>query len=410
MKSLIHSVLFWAMICFGLPLFAQNSTAEEVKRIAVLQLTNRLEMSPAEIEYLTGIVRLEAAKRLPSTYLVMTQENIVSLLPPDKTLEDCQSECEVDMGRLLGARYIITGEVLRFGSSLRLTMRLHNTETGRLISSEIAKGKQIEDLEEPTALAIQALLQSLNPQGVKERAEQAILEIDQKQPSQEREKSLQKPALKPKKTATTTPLTPKSKSSTPSVTTSTAPTEISQKSKVYAQPRYEIQLGLSIPQCSENGEFTCEGFNDNTDNDLNDFGIQYKVLQLSSVSFGIDLRFSSNTLQFLNNFLEATHVVKAISTGIVTTYATPLWFARMQLGLGGQKGGGHSSYQGAEVRFGLESGFRLGILTLSLYAQNEVIPKKTEICFRDVGNRMCADRWAPGIRQIGIRMGVVWGE
>ena len=51
----------------------------------------------------------------------MTQENIEVLLPPNTKLEDCTSECQVETGRTIGARYIITSEVLRFGSSLRIS-------------------------------------------------------------------------------------------------------------------------------------------------------------------------------------------------------------------------------------------------------------------------------------------------
>ncbi|MBM4292212.1 MAG: hypothetical protein FJ138_12885, partial [Deltaproteobacteria bacterium] len=139
--------------------WAQEARAEE--RIAVLPLRNAAQLERGEVDYLTGILRGVTAKRLPKTYIVMTQENILTLLPPSTKLEDCVGECEVDTGRTLGARHIITGEVVRFGSSLRLTLRLHDTESGRLVGSEVAKGKLVEDLEAPTEEAIAALLTPL---------------------------------------------------------------------------------------------------------------------------------------------------------------------------------------------------------------------------------------------------------
>ena len=143
---------------------AQTQRAKQTpanERLAVLMLRNRINMSREEVEYLTSVVRRITSKRLAQSYLIMTQENIEILLPPNTQLEDCVSECQVETGRTLGARYIITGEVLRFGSSLRLTLRMHDTKTGRLVSSEVAKGKEIEALEDPTEKAVLALIQQI---------------------------------------------------------------------------------------------------------------------------------------------------------------------------------------------------------------------------------------------------------
>ena len=134
----------------------QAQTSQE--RLAVLRLRNRINMSREEIEYLTGLVRRIASKRLALDYLIMTQENIEVLLPPNTNLEECVSECQVETGRTIGARFIITGEVLRFGKSLRLTLRMHDTKTGQLISSEVAKSKDIEGLESPTEKAVDLLI------------------------------------------------------------------------------------------------------------------------------------------------------------------------------------------------------------------------------------------------------------
>jgi len=49
-----------------------------------------------------------------------------------KTLEECQGECEVDTGRRLGADLIVSGEVLRFGSGLRINLKLHDVKSGQL--------------------------------------------------------------------------------------------------------------------------------------------------------------------------------------------------------------------------------------------------------------------------------------
>ncbi len=137
------------------------AASEAELRVAVLTLRNATQMQSSEVEFLTGLVRRETAKLLPQRYLVMTQENIITLLPPGTRIEDCVGECEVDTGRAIGARYLITGEALRFGASLRISLRLHDTQSGRLINSEMAKGLEVEDLEGPTQEAVRELLTPL---------------------------------------------------------------------------------------------------------------------------------------------------------------------------------------------------------------------------------------------------------
>jgi hypothetical protein len=142
-------------------LYAQEPYRVTPKRIAVLTLKNKLGSYQNEINYLTAMIRGEVARRLSEEYLVMTEENIISLLPTDKPLEDCVSDCQITLGREIGASYIITGELVKFGQSLRLFIRMHNTYSGRLISNEIAKGTTLESLEDPTQYAVTRLLDQL---------------------------------------------------------------------------------------------------------------------------------------------------------------------------------------------------------------------------------------------------------
>ena len=59
---------------------------------------------------------------------LIDRDNILVLLQASrKSLADCEGECEVDTGRRLGADLVVSGELLRFGSKLKLSMRLHET-------------------------------------------------------------------------------------------------------------------------------------------------------------------------------------------------------------------------------------------------------------------------------------------
>ena len=104
--------------------------------LAVLEFRNHLPEGDKELEagYFADRVRAHALEGVRDLRM-MTRENMLVLIP--KKLEDCEGECEVDTGRLLGADYLITGEVLRVGSAFKADLRLHETASGRLLSGAL---------------------------------------------------------------------------------------------------------------------------------------------------------------------------------------------------------------------------------------------------------------------------------
>ncbi len=158
-KTKVIAKLFVMIILPLIPIFvfAQNTNTnpkkentlhqESNQRIAVLNLLNQAQLKPQEIEYLTNLIRQSFAEKADQRFLLMTQENITLLLPPDKKMEDCLQECEVETGRVLGAKYIITGAILIFSETYRLNIKVHNTENGALVTSKVLKGKNLEELE-----------------------------------------------------------------------------------------------------------------------------------------------------------------------------------------------------------------------------------------------------------------------
>ena len=134
--------------------WAATAHAGAVK-LAVLELRNDASLSVAEMAYLTDRVRGDASQALPSgAFLVMTRESIQELLPPGVKLVDClSSACEVDVGRRIGADYIVTGEILRFGDELRMNLKAHHCASGAFLGSETAGGAKLADLESGVAAA-----------------------------------------------------------------------------------------------------------------------------------------------------------------------------------------------------------------------------------------------------------------
>ncbi|MFN3200001.1 MAG: hypothetical protein ACE366_16515 [Bradymonadia bacterium] len=147
--------LMWAQI------FTTSSAAASKKRIAVLEFANAAGLNQAEVDYLANLVRGEALNLDQSTYLVMTRENILEMLPPGVDLASCEGGCEVETGRNIGASYVLTGEVIRFDGSLKFSVRLYDTESSALQGQEIATATRLLELEDPIKEAVSRLLKPL---------------------------------------------------------------------------------------------------------------------------------------------------------------------------------------------------------------------------------------------------------
>ena len=154
LRSLVLISLVACALClatFSLPL---ATGAESAKRLAVLELTNKAQLTNDEGYYLTDKVRDAASRVLASRgFLIMTQESIYELLPPGTNYEKVcnSSQCEVEVGRQLGADYIITGEILMFAGEFRANLKAHHSGSGAFLGAEVCEGQNLKDLEKSIA-------------------------------------------------------------------------------------------------------------------------------------------------------------------------------------------------------------------------------------------------------------------
>jgi hypothetical protein len=136
--------------CVVLPaFFPECASAEESKKIVgVLEFKNEAGLTDYEIATLSDMVRKAAREKLPEDkWVIMTRENMVRLLPPGRSLEKCaEAECEVEVGRQVGADYVVAGEVGVFGTTLQVKMKLFDTKTADVISVEIAGTRNVDSL------------------------------------------------------------------------------------------------------------------------------------------------------------------------------------------------------------------------------------------------------------------------
>lgn len=116
--------------------------------IAVLELSG--DSFSIELKKLwTDVLRGEAKKQLPD-YRVFTRENTEMLLAQQGLdLADCTEDmCEVEIGKRLGARLVLSGGVLQIEDEIVASIKLHDTSSGDLLSAERARGRSSAELEE----------------------------------------------------------------------------------------------------------------------------------------------------------------------------------------------------------------------------------------------------------------------
>jgi len=131
--------------------FVANCFAAHVAVLETIQTDGDLDRR--ECQFLTDKLRQMAVMTLPSAegWTIMTRENISEMLPPGKSLEECEGSCLVETGKNISADYVVQGRVSHFGSLLTITVELYETATGKLVSSIAVKSENsvglLEEIE-----------------------------------------------------------------------------------------------------------------------------------------------------------------------------------------------------------------------------------------------------------------------
>ena len=160
------------------PVAGRQDMPAPPRLLAALEFKSKLsgvERAAIDTGYLTNAVRAAVLKS-SSGVRVMTRENMLVLLQASgRSLEECEGECEVDTGRRLGAELVISGDLLRFGGSYKLDLRLHHTGNGELLAGAAASGETADKLEQAVPGAIQELLAPLRSVGSTASAREPLL-------------------------------------------------------------------------------------------------------------------------------------------------------------------------------------------------------------------------------------------
>lgn len=122
----------------------------DTERMVVLEISTQgaLSLSPTDLGVLAEHIRHATSSLNPRRFQLITRENQLILVPPDQTPESClEGECEVEIGRLTNAQWVIASRAYAVDTGFRVSMRLLQTETGQVLSSEMASGSGLQDLE-----------------------------------------------------------------------------------------------------------------------------------------------------------------------------------------------------------------------------------------------------------------------
>jgi TolB-like protein len=439
--------------------FAQSEGSSNAKeeRVAVLALRNRIQMSKEEVDYLTGLVRQIISKRMSRKYLIMTQENIEVLLPPDTNLEDCVSNCQVETGRTIGARYIITGDVLRFGSSLRLTLRMHDTKSGRLLASEVAKAKALDELEAPTERAVEALVNQVDGASKPRETTSSARDDDYERDSDRRSSRYREPtrdrpltrrerllrraraaeaerrrrqddrfkreqrrleaerarkrAQREKRRAREERLAKQRASREQS----RAESKESSLGSGLSPITYEASFGVAQVQCADQ----CDGVEENGSGF--DFALSYNIIPPKSEwgwLLSLDMRFAHATLGDPFGMSESfTYDGTYLTVGALGGFQLGRFIARAMLGVGTAVG--NLDYQGSgdfqtydfesvsTLLTGAELGWRINdVFMVSLYQQRFTPGEDVEVC--DFFSDTCSSVTLPSLNQVGARLSLTF--
>lgn len=147
------------LICAALAILAASALRAEQPKLAVLEFEVQKGLS---LDRRTFSSRLQnAARRMAPHLFVMTQANIEMLVrAAGKKLVDCEGQCAIDTGRLVGADIVIGGRISRVGR-LSLSMQMYETKTGQLLAGEDVEARTDAELLDASGGAIERLLRPL---------------------------------------------------------------------------------------------------------------------------------------------------------------------------------------------------------------------------------------------------------
>jgi formylglycine-generating enzyme required for sulfatase activity len=146
-------------LIFLLLLSSQVLAQSKIEKIAVLQIKNEAKLKEDEIVFLSSQIQESVQALVLGRYQLMTQENISTLMPKDRSLEDCiQSQCVIEIGMTLGSALMINGQISKSQNQFQLDLQLYETQSKRQLSAQSLTVKDLFSLERQINGLVQGVL------------------------------------------------------------------------------------------------------------------------------------------------------------------------------------------------------------------------------------------------------------
>jgi uncharacterized protein (TIGR02145 family) len=160
-------------------LFVEISVA--ATHVAVLETVSEKDViGRSEKMFLTDKLRDRAKAVLPAYmgYVIMTRENINAMLPPGKSIEECEGSCLVETGKNISADFVAQARVGKFGKQLTLTVELYETAANNLIASFTTRKDDavglLEDIEQEADNFFKKILPTISVENKSPRIEESL--------------------------------------------------------------------------------------------------------------------------------------------------------------------------------------------------------------------------------------------
>ena len=141
---MIRQIILFFIAFFSVASFAST-------HVAVLETISEKDIiGRSEKVFLTDKLREMAKTVLPDYmgYVIMTRENINAMLPPGKSVEECEGSCLVETGKNIAADFVAQARVGKFEKQLTLVVEIYETSGGNLIGSFTTRKPNAEGLLE----------------------------------------------------------------------------------------------------------------------------------------------------------------------------------------------------------------------------------------------------------------------
>ena len=147
------------LVVFILLLPAQATA--EIQWVAVLEFSG-VGVDSDILHKLSDQSRIASSNTLPAEqYHVMTRESLQEILRDMGKDSSCLSgKCEIELARNIGADYVVTGDLLKIDETYLLTLKLHSSDTGQLLTGKEVKSASLLELISLCEISSEELIQT----------------------------------------------------------------------------------------------------------------------------------------------------------------------------------------------------------------------------------------------------------